>query len=257
MKTEKHSSISFEFDPIPRYFRFAGWTKKPKVAAFLLWSFSRCQSLSRVISFDGKEIKLEPYSFLFGRRKCAEECGLTEDEIRTIVKNFKKAGLLQKLPNKTPKRFTLYKWVTKRFSHTHPQVIAQQPPNTAPTMPHKEEKEENREKKKQPSEEGIFLANLLFQIILSYLSSFKKPNLHSWAKEFDKIIINDKRPPHTITALIKWLPSSEFWRKNILSPIKLRKQFDRLILEKESHNNNTASYQQDQRPLPSNRKKQY
>jgi len=110
------AEIPFYFDPIPRYFRSKGWLKKTKAAAFILWAFGRCSYELREGVHDNQRIVLEPYSFIFGRRVCSEETGLTENEVRNQVNSFIKAGLLRKCPNKTPKRFTILRWVTVHFS---------------------------------------------------------------------------------------------------------------------------------------------
>jgi len=58
-----------------------------------------------------------------------------------------------------------------------------------------------------------------------------KPDLQAWAIEFDKIIRIDGRPPDKIRQVLKWCQSDLFWQDNILSPIKLRKQWAQLELK--------------------------
>ena len=60
---------------------------------------------------------------------------------------------------------------------------------------------------------------------------FKKPNVQAWAKEFDFIMRLDKRTDTEIRKMIASVVAHPFWHKNILSPSKLRLQFDRLTLE--------------------------
>jgi phage replication O-like protein O len=72
------------------------------------------------------------------------------------------------------------------------------------------------------------LAEHLQKCILQNLPDFKKPNLQKWAKDIDLMIRIDKRPPPDIKALIEWAQSDPFWRANILSTSKLRKQYDTL-----------------------------
>jgi hypothetical protein len=133
------SEIPFFFDPIPKYFRLAGWFHDPKTTAFVVWSFGRCCRDERAAIHDNQKIKLSPFSFVFGRRQCALETGLTEDEIRTRVKRFEKAGLLEKSPNQTPNRFTIFRWVTALFSESITRQNPQQFPKTYPTMTHNKE----------------------------------------------------------------------------------------------------------------------
>lgn len=57
----------------------------------------------------------------------------------------------------------------------------------------------------------------------------KKPDEQKWAIEFDKLIRIDKREPKRIAEIFKWCQApGNFWRKNILSPHKLRSQWGAL-----------------------------
>jgi len=131
--------IPFYFDPIPKYFRTSGWFQDPKTTAFVVWSFSRCYRAEREVIHDNQKILLSPFSFIFGRRQCSIETGLTEDEIRTRVKRFEKAKILKKCPNKTPNRFTILSWEITQFSELFSQQNPQQIPKSYPISPHKQE----------------------------------------------------------------------------------------------------------------------
>ena len=86
------------------------------------------------------------------------------------------------------------------------------------------------EKHSSDSEEMRF-AELLLSDLLILNPRLKKPNLQKWASEFALLMRVDKRTPKEITDLLEWLKTNTFWRKNILSPAKLRLQFDRLTME--------------------------
>ena len=75
------------------------------------------------------------------------------------------------------------------------------------------------------------LALYLFKFIKRNNPGAKEPNLQRWAKTFDYILRIDKRDIEEVKTLIKWCQDDNFWFKNILSPDKLRKQYDRLLLE--------------------------
>lgn len=147
---EEMAKLPYRFHtPIPRYFHDTGWIypKNPtgkNVLVWLCWAFARCYGESHNVYHDGRMLLLEPFEFIYGRNKCAEEVGLTVDEVRTIVDNLLKAGLLEKTPNSTTKRFTCYKWITSRFEDYKPQQNPQAIPNTPPTIPHKRNEETPR-----------------------------------------------------------------------------------------------------------------
>lgn len=77
----------------------------------------------------------------------------------------------------------------------------------------------------------IRLAELLLEKILSRNPNFKKPDLQAWAKDIDRMIRLDNRTPEDIRRVIEWCQADTFWQNNILSPGKLRKQFDQLALK--------------------------
>lgn len=75
------------------------------------------------------------------------------------------------------------------------------------------------------------LASLLFSLIQQNDPKAKKPNLQKWGKDIDGIIRLDGRDPPQVEAVIKWCQKDPFWRTNILSAAKLRKQFTQLVLK--------------------------
>jgi hypothetical protein len=81
------------------------------------------------------------------------------------------------------------------------------------------------------------LARCLRNLILVNLPNARVPpdtqkGLLGWCKDIDLMIRVDKRDPQDIKELICWSQSDPFWKSNILSPGKLRKQYDRLTLQR-------------------------
>lgn len=135
------STINFNFDITPTYFRKNGWFKCDNTFKFVSWCFSRCHSKEKTIVHDNQTLKMKPFQFIFGRYKCSEETNMSEREVRTQQKLMENSGLLKKSPNKTPNRFTIYEWVTDRFSESSDQVKDQQTTNRRPTNDHKQEEQ--------------------------------------------------------------------------------------------------------------------
>lgn len=95
--------------------------------------------------------------------------------------------------------------------------------------PFKASKSSKRETKKFDDTSVEYkLSKTLLESIRKINPKFKEPNLQNWSKDFDKIIRLDKREIKDITDLIDWIYQNDFWKSNILSPGKLRKQFDNL-----------------------------
>lgn len=107
------------------------------------------------------------------------------------------------------------------------------------------------QKKKEKKKENIYniysaeysLAAFLFSEICKNNSTFKEPNLQKWAYDMDLLLRIDRRPPEEVRAVILFAQSDPFWKTNILSVGKLRKQYDTLKMQMEQKNprNNSGS----------------
>jgi hypothetical protein len=80
-------------------------------------------------------------------------------------------------------------------------------------------------------------ADVLLNLFISSLKKTKEDiklpaNLSNWRRQLNELLCVDKRKLQEVKELLDWLPSCHFWRKNILSPSKLREKYDTLILEK-------------------------
>jgi len=58
-----------------------------------------------------------------------------------------------------------------------------------------------------------------------------KAKPEAWTRDIRLMIERDQRTEQEITEVLKWLKTDSFWSDNILSPEKLRGQFERLQLE--------------------------
>lgn len=68
----------------------------------------------------------------------------------------------------------------------------------------------------------------------------KEPDLKAWANTIRLIRQIDGRTHQEICALYDWASKDNFWHKNIMCPASLRKQWDRLTLERGSAGVTTA-----------------
>ncbi len=81
------------------------------------------------------------------------------------------------------------------------------------------------------SEDDMKTASWMFGRIKEVMPSTKQPNLESWANTIRLMNKSDKHSHSEICHVFNWANKDSFWYKNILSPEKLRKQFDRLSAE--------------------------
>jgi hypothetical protein len=91
----------------------------------------------------------------------------------------------------------------------------------------------SRRKSKIYDQQSVYyqLALRLFNKIRENNPSFKEPDLQKWADDVRLMIERDNRTEQQVAYLIDWCQQDSFWRANILSPAKLRKQFDRLVMQ--------------------------
>ncbi|VUS25092.1 hypothetical protein SB6417_00084 [Klebsiella pasteurii] len=75
-------------------------------------------------------------------------------------------------------------------------------------------------------------ARWIFDKALTVNASLSEPNWVEWANTIRLMRLQDKRTHYEICELFKWANEDDFWQKNILSPSKLRKQWDSLTTKR-------------------------
>lgn len=75
-------------------------------------------------------------------------------------------------------------------------------------------------------------ARWIFDKALTVNASLSEPNWVEWANTIRLIRMQDKRSHYEICELFKWANEDDFWQKNILSPSKLRKQWEQLTTKR-------------------------
>jgi hypothetical protein len=87
-------------------------------------------------------------------------------------------------------------------------------------------------------------AEWMFGLVLALDPKAHKPNLDAWANEIRLTREIDGRTDDEIRGVFGWANADSFWRSNILSPAKLRKQFTTLYTKmKEPQSNGRGNKQ--------------
>lgn len=93
-------------------------------------------------------------------------------------------------------------------------------------------KDTNKETRRMYRKEDLDLAELLYGLIKEENPAwYVKPNWDVWAEDIRKIQQIDGRTHKQVEFMIRWSQNDKFWRKNILSPAKLREKFNQLVVE--------------------------
>jgi hypothetical protein len=101
------------------------------------------------------------------------------------------------------------------------------------------EKEISNSPKRVYDESSLYyqLSTYFFERILENNPEHKKPNLQTWSEDIRKMMEIDKRTEEQIKYLMKWVQEDDFEKVNVLSPTKIRKRFDNLIMKVKQQRN--------------------
>lgn len=86
--------------------------------------------------------------------------------------------------------------------------------------------------KSKYSQGALSAANFLNNELNKLYPNRKQPKIGQWAYEMDLLNRIDKRDWKDVHDVIEWALEHVFWAKNILSPLKLRKQWETLMAQK-------------------------
>lgn len=105
--------------------------------------------------------------------------------------------------------------------------------------PQSKVKESKEEKSKKNSPKQVYDdASIYFQLASYFIErirlnnpEYKQPNLQTWSNDIRLMMEQDNRTEEQIRFLIKWVQEDDFEQINVLSPDKLRKRFDQLVMK--------------------------
>ncbi len=81
------------------------------------------------------------------------------------------------------------------------------------------------------NDEDLRFSSEMFNRVLVTIPSAKKPNFDNWANTIRLMREVDNRTHNEMWNAFDWASKDSFWCSNILSPDKLRKQFDKLTVK--------------------------
>lgn len=79
--------------------------------------------------------------------------------------------------------------------------------------------------------EDLAVAKRMYQHCLTLSDTYKEPNWPEWANEVRLARESDGRDHASLIELIEWISKHHWWRTKVLSPAKLRKQYDPLMVQ--------------------------
>jgi hypothetical protein len=170
------------------------------------------------------EVFVKRGQFIFGRKTAAKVLKMKGS---TIQDRMQKLVNMQNLVTQPVTHFSL---VTVSNYELYQGSEIDEPSLSPSPIRHPSVTNKNDKKKRiyVADSEHLQLASFLLDEIQKNKPDFKKPNLQTWAREFDLLLRRDGRTVDRIQKVIVWVQSDSFWWKNILSARKLREKFDDL-----------------------------
>ncbi|MGA5663765.1 hypothetical protein ACPCZR_30670 [Bacillus bombysepticus] len=213
----------------------------PKLFIKLTGDLTTAVLLNQIVFYSDKSKRTDGY-FYKSHKEWQEEICLTKRQVSYSTAKLKEMGLVDTKLMKANGAPTLhYKldydklvdWIVTNCNNGKSQNVTMDSNNMSQSLT--EITTETTTKKKTScqkfSTSDMENAKLLFELMLLNNPSAKEPNLEKWANDFRLMREKDNRTDEQIKYLINWTQKDDFWSTNILSPAKLRKQFDALVVK--------------------------
>ncbi|WMW41382.1 hypothetical protein RE433_29025 (plasmid) [Bacillus cereus] len=213
----------------------------PKIFIKLTGDLTTAILLNQIVFYSDKSKRTDGY-FYKSHKEWQEEICLTKRQVSYSTAKLKELGLVETKLMKANGAPTLhYKldydklvdWIVTNCNNGKSQNVTIDSNNMSQSLT--ENTTETTTKKKTScqkfSTSDLENAKLLFELMLLNNPSAKEPNLEKWANDFRLMREKDNRTDEQIKYLINWTQKDDFWSTNILSPAKLRKQFDALVVK--------------------------
>ena len=122
------SNIPYNFRPIPDEFLTDDFLDDPIMMRFIRWMFKRINSKNSSIPMKNnkKILELEAFEFVYGRKKCAEQAGITMKQAEKRIGQLVGMNYVTKVGSKSGSTFSVYRLVTTSFVQNGGQQVGQQ-----------------------------------------------------------------------------------------------------------------------------------
>ncbi|SET76611.1 hypothetical protein SAMN05216389_12615 [Oceanobacillus limi] len=194
----------------------------------------------------GQKFKAEPGQFVTSLEKIAFKSGkgVSMQNVRTAIKRFERYNFLTNKSTNKNRLITIVNWEIYQDVENEPnkqsnkqltsnQQAVNKQLTTNKNVKNDNKKDKNNSRKQVYDDTSIYyqLAVYFFDQIKNNNPEHKQPNFQTWADDIRKIIELDKRTAEQVQYLMRWVQQDEFEMVNVLSPSKLRKRFDSLVMK--------------------------
>jgi hypothetical protein len=221
------SKIPYNFRPIPDEFLADEFIDDPIMMRFIRWMFKRISPKhTSVLLKNKKKVDLDPFEFMFGRGKCAEQAGITLKQAENKINNLVGSNLVSKVGSKSGSKYSVYRLVTDSFTQNGGQLNGQQ---IGQQLGHNQDIR-NKEDKKETIERAVALDSPLFEKEEKIKSNDMSEDLKKQKDLLWKFILenqmnygktSDGKPGIKEKDLITWI--------NKYSPLEIKRSLDKAL----------------------------
>lgn len=173
-----------------------------------------------------------------GRIAISRDTGLTQQNVRTALSKLEKLNILTIKPTTKFSVISIVNW--EKYQQDNQQVTNSQPAGNQQVTTNNNVKNGNNDNKDtlvQPeAKQGKFkfndeqyrFAEWVFGKVKPVTPSMKNPNIDNWANTARLMCDSDGLTLKRMAIVFNWANGDSFWKTNILSMDKFRKQFSQL-----------------------------
>lgn len=210
----------------------------------------------RKVLLGNTPVELTNGQFVTGRKSLAEELndGLDKHKCLSEKTWYRYLEVLESLEMLTIKKTNKYSVISItnwcQYQDSDQQVSSNCPTDVQQLSTNKNVKNDKNVKNNTSRSKLKFetihldMANRFYNNILKNNPDYKKPNIENWANEIRLMMERDNRTEEQIIYLIDWVQNDDFEMTNVLSPSKLRKRFDQLVMKVKKEKGSTNKKQE-------------
>lgn len=215
--------------------------KNPRLLQLWIYCLFKANHKKNKAMIGFQEIPLKPGQFITGRHSLAKDIGLKPRSARSSWNWLKILESMQFLTIKSTNKFSIVS--INNWDSYQGQVLEdfqqhyQRDTNKIPSKYQQDTTDNNvkndKNVKNNISSDYFFLANILKTRILQNNPKAKitDSQVKQWTEIVRLMVERDQRSLSEIENIIEFCQDDDFWKSNILSMQKLRKQFDQLTMK--------------------------
>lgn len=164
------------------------------------------------------EAEIEAVKFVLGKFFTLDDGVFVQERISDELDTYHKNSAINK-------RIAIERETKRKNKNTkRGRSVDEPPPNQEPLT-------KNHKPLNKYSLDDMSVAEAIYAAVVTISPTMKKPNMGTWADTIRLMRDRDKRTHEDIIKVFKWANADIFWQTNILSPAKLRKQYDQLVVK--------------------------